>query len=71
MGLLLLLLLSHFSHVQLCVTPLQEIGFIKFSPENIYLKACSAHSPRAQKASFLISALDSFQKLLKVGDCSG
>ena len=26
---------------------MQEIGFIKFSPENIYLKACSARFSRS------------------------
>ena len=33
---------------------MQEFGFMKFSPENIYLKVCSASFHRAQSASFLI-----------------
>ena len=43
---------------------MQELGFIKFSPEN--MKACSASLSRPQRASFLISALNSFQAVLKV-----
>ena len=44
-------------------------GLIK-SPENTCLKACSASFSKAQSASFLISTLNSFQDVLKIGDYS-
>ena len=50
---------------------MQEIWFIKVFPKNIYLKACSAGFPRAQRASFLISTLNSFQSMLKVSNYHG
>ena len=43
---------------------MQELEFIKFSPEN--MKARSASLSIAHHASFLISALTSFQAVLKV-----
>ena len=45
---------------------MQEIRFKQFSLDNIYLKTCSASFSRAQNASFLISALNSFQTMLEV-----
>ena len=51
---------------------MQNVGkILKVSPENIYLKACSDRFPRTQSALFLISALNYFQRVLKVSDCSG
>ena len=44
---------------------MQDLGFIKFSPENTYQKTCAASLPTAQSASFLISALNSFQGVLQ------
>ena len=46
----------------------KETGFIKFSPESIYLKTCSTCFPRAQSAFFLIFTLNSFQGV-KVSNC--
>ena len=47
---------------------MQEIGFIKFSPENIYLKACSARFPRAQSvpswAPFRVCEGQGWQRLV-------
>ena len=45
-----------------------NIRFIKFSPENIltFWRPVLPVLPRAQNASFLISALNSFQGVLKV-----
>ena len=40
------------------------------APEDTCLKTCSASFPRAQSASFLCSALNSFQRALKVSGCS-
>ena len=48
-----------------------EIEFIKLSPENICLKACSASFPRAQSASFLMFILNPFRGVLKVSEYSG
>ena len=45
-------------------------GLIILSPEDNYLKTCSASFPRGQSASFLISTLNSFQGVLKVSSCS-
>ena len=56
----------HFSRYE----RIQEFMFIKFS-ENICLKVFPSSSPRGQNASFLFFALDSFQVMLKVSNCSG
>lgn len=50
---------------------MQDLGFIKFSPENTYLKAGSASFSPVQSVSFLNSVLKSFQDVLKVSNCSG
>ena len=48
---------------------MQEIWLMN-SPENIYLKVCSASfSPRAWSASLLVSTVNSFQGAPKVSDC--
>jgi len=47
---------------------MQEIGLKKFSPENIYLKAWTA---AFSQSTFLISALNSFQGVLKVSNSNG
>ena len=56
---------QHFSRYE----RIQEFTFIKFS-ENTSLKVFCASSPRGQNASFLFFALNSFQVLLKVSNCS-
>ena len=43
---------------------MQEIELIKSPPENIYLKACFGSFLRAQRTSFLISALNLFEGVL-------
>ena len=45
---------------------MQEIGFIKIYPPNIQQPIYQF--PRAQSTSFLISALNFFQGVLKVSD---
>ena len=48
---------------------MQEIWLMS-SPENIYLKVCSASfSPRAWSASLLVSTVNSFQGAPKVSHC--
>lgn len=47
---------------------MQEFVFIKKSPENIYLRVCSASFLRAQSASFLTFTLNSFQSVLFVSN---
>ena len=48
---------------------MQGLRLIKFSPENIYLKACSASF--SQSASVLIPTLNSIQGMLEVSSYSG
>ena len=50
---------------------MKEIWIHKIFSQKYHLKAYSASFPRAQDASFLISALNSFQGVLKVSYCHG